>query len=100
MAKTANDRLTIDQRLEKLGRQRELVHRIKKTGIVCIVALFGSGFLLALLSIIGIFDNPPEFFTVIIIVLFALAFVLPLVGNVFAPSLLRIVDAGPPCSFG
>ena len=23
----------IDQRLEKLGRQRELVHRIKKTGI-------------------------------------------------------------------
>lgn len=80
MAKTANDRLTIDQRLEKLGRQRELVHRIKKTGIVCIVALFGSGFLLALLSIIGIFDNPPEFFTVIIIVLFALAFVLPLVG--------------------
>lgn len=80
MAKTADDNLTIDQRLEKLGRQRELVHRIKKTGIVCIVALFGSGFLLALLSIIGIFDNPPEFFTVIIIVLFALAFVLPLVG--------------------
>ena len=44
----------IDQRLEKLGRQRELVHRIKKTGIVCIVAVFGSGFLGALLSIIGI----------------------------------------------
>ena len=80
MAKTANDRLTIDQRLEKLGWQRELVHRIKKTGISCIVAVFGSGFLGALLSIIGIFDDPPEFFTVIIIVLFALAFVLPLVG--------------------
>lgn len=70
----------IDQRLEKLGRQRELVHRITKTGIVCIVAVFGSGFLLALLSIIGIFDDPPEFFTVIFVVLFALAFVLPLVG--------------------
>ena len=68
----------IDQRLEKLGRQRELVHRIKKTGIVCIVALFGSGFLGALLSIIGIFDDPPEFFTVIIVVLFVLAFVLTL----------------------
>ena len=51
----------IDQRLQKLGRQRELVHRIKKTGIVCIVAVFGSGFLGALLSIIGIFDDPPEF---------------------------------------
>ena len=35
---------------------------------------------MALLSIIGIFDDPPEFFTVIIVVLFALAFVLPLVG--------------------
>lgn len=70
----------IDQRLEKLGQRRKLVHRVQKTGIICIAALFGTVLFCMLMSVLGVFDNPPGFVTVIILVLFALAFVLPLAG--------------------
>ena len=80
MAKTANDRLTIDQRLEKLGRQRELVHRIKKTGIICIVAMFGIAFLTLPMSLLGVSEDLIDSMIIIIAPLLFLSFILPLVG--------------------
>ena len=80
MAKTANDRLTIDQRLEKLGRQRELVHRTKKTGIICIVAMFGIAFLTLPMSLLGVSEDLIDSMIIIIAPLLFLSFILPLVG--------------------
>lgn len=76
----AGSRLTIDQRLEKLGRQRELVRRVNKIGIICIVAMFGIAFLTLPMSLLGVSEDLIDSMIIIIAPLLFLSFILPLVG--------------------